>query len=442
MPLKRTSTQLENMASDLLTTAHSLLTSPTHTRQLTLLLLPLEALLCALIIAFIPFTEIDFQTYLIQASHFISGERSYSKLVGPSGPCVYPALHVYIYSAFYYITNKGNNVVLAQILFAGLYLATLALVFACYRRVGAPPYLFVLLVLSKRMHSIFLLRLFNDCFASFLLWASIYLFLRRKFEVGVLVWGFALAVKMTALVAVPGLLFVVLQGAGAADALFGVVATFMAQCAMAFPFLNDEVGFEYLWRAFDLGRVFLYKWTVNWRFVGEDVFSSTAFAISLLVIHVSLLAVFIQTKWIQPSGFASIGQFVKKYTWSMTGQEEMAVEKKVTPTYIMDTMLSSIVIGLLCARSLHYQFYAYLGWASPYLLWRAGGGWTWVLINWAVQEYCWLVFPSTDVSSMVVVFELAIQLVSILIAPTIDSNSPAQNEAVEQKPALTKGTAS
>ena len=330
----------------------------------------------------------------------------------------------------------------AQILFAGLYLGTLALVFACYRRVGAPPYLFVLLVGSKRLHSIFLLRLFNDCFATFLLWASMYLFLRRKFEVGVLVCGFALAVKMTALLAVPGLFFVVLQGAGLADTVFAGIVAFMAQCAMAFPFLNDQVGFEYLWRAFDLGRVFLYKWTVNWKFVGEDVFSSKAFAISLLVVHLSLLIVFIQTKWIQPSGCVNIGQFLKKCTWTITGKEEVEVEEKVNSTYIMDTMLSSIVIGLLCARSLHYQFYSYLGWASPYLLWRAGGGWTWVLINWAVQEYSWLVFPSTDVSSMVVVFELAIQLVSILIAPPADHLSPPPNEAIEEKPMLLKGKAS
>jgi alpha-1,3-mannosyltransferase len=91
---------------------------------------------------------------------------------------------------------------------------------------------------------------------------------------------------------------------------------------------------------------------------------------------------------------------------------------------VMDTMLGSMAIGLLCARSLHYQFYAYLGWATPYLLWRSGGGPAWVLINWAAQEYAWLVFPSSDLSSMIVVFELAIQVLSGLIAPPVDHIRP------------------
>lgn len=67
-----------------------------------------------------------------QVAQYVAGERDYTKIKGGTGPLVYPAAHVYTYTGLYYITNEGKNILLAQQLFAGLYLATLALVMACY----------------------------------------------------------------------------------------------------------------------------------------------------------------------------------------------------------------------------------------------------------------------------------------------------------------------
>jgi alpha-1,3-mannosyltransferase len=87
--------------------------------------------------------------------------------------------------------------------------------------------------------------------------------------------------------------------------------------------------------------------------------------------------------------------------------------RRVTAVYVMDTMLGSMVIGLLCARSIHYQFYAYIGWATPYLLWRSGLGPVWVFGNWAMQEFAWLAYPSTSLSSCVVVLQLGLAVASV-----------------------------
>jgi alpha-1,3-mannosyltransferase len=67
-----------------------------------------------------------------QVTQYISGERDYTLIKGGTGPLVYPAAHVYIYTALYYLTN-GGNILYGQIIFTGLYLGTLALVMACYR---------------------------------------------------------------------------------------------------------------------------------------------------------------------------------------------------------------------------------------------------------------------------------------------------------------------
>lgn len=360
---------------------------------------------------------------MAQVRMFLDGERNYAKITGPTGPLVYPALHVYFYTALYYLTDEGTNILKAQIIFAGVYLVTLAMVLACYRRVGAPPWLLVPLALSKRMHSIFLLRLFNDCWASLALWTSIYLLQRRKWEPGAVLWGLGLGVKMTILLAAPAIGVIILQGAGTKNGIFCGLSVLALHILLAIPFSTSGAGTQYLHRAFDLGRQFLFKWTVNWRFIGEEVFLSRQFAVSLLIIHVTLLLLFFRTKWTKPSA-STMSDFVKKYVGRLPESEHMRISKKVSPTFVMDTMLGSMVIGMLCARSLHYQFFAYLGWATPYLLWRAGGGPIWVLVNWAVQEYCWLVYPSTDLSSALVVAEMALQVMCALVAPPVDHISP------------------
>lgn len=69
-----------------------------------------------------------------QVELYIQGERDYGKITGSTGPLVYPAAHVYIYRALYQVTDQGRNILLAQMLFGGLYLGTLAVVMSCYRK--------------------------------------------------------------------------------------------------------------------------------------------------------------------------------------------------------------------------------------------------------------------------------------------------------------------
>ena len=75
-----------------------------------------------------------------QVSHFLDGERDYTLIKGDTGPLVYPAAHVYVYSALYYLTDQGRNTLLAQCLFMVLYLFTLAVVLACYRLARVGPH--------------------------------------------------------------------------------------------------------------------------------------------------------------------------------------------------------------------------------------------------------------------------------------------------------------
>jgi alpha-1,3-mannosyltransferase len=93
-----------------------------------------------------------------------------------------------------------------------------------------------------------------------------------------------------------------------------------------------------------------------------------------------------------------------------------AIAACVDAEYVLTTMLTAMAIGMLCARSLHYQFFAYIAWATPYLLYRAKLHPVVIYGVWAAQEWAWNVYPSTEESSMVVVGCLAVQVLGVLWA--------------------------
>lgn len=394
-------------------------------------LVVLDVLLCAIIIRKVPYTEIDWEAYMQQVSQFVAGERDYTRMEGGTGPLVYPAAHVWIYTALYAFTDGGKNILLAQYIFGGLYIAALVIVMACYWRakVGidtflfpecsnilsdsscaqAPPYIFPLLVCSKRLHSIFLLRCFNDGFAVYYLWLTIFLFQQRYWTLGALVYSVGLGVKMSLLLALPAVGVILLLGRGFRPALRLAFLMVQVQIAMAIPFLAEN-PWGYLARAFEFSRQFLFKWTVNWRFVGEEIFLSRWFALLLLGLHAAVLLAFIANRWLKPArkSIVDIVGPMLFFESPFNGNEELEVSTAATPQYILTTVLMANAVGLLFARSLHYQFYAYLAWSTPYLLWRSGIHPILQYALFAVQEWAWNVYPSTPFSSSVVVGMLAL----------------------------------
>ncbi|KAH8911181.1 ALG3-domain-containing protein [Coniochaeta sp. PMI_546] len=367
-----------------------------------------DVLLCLVIIRKVPYTEIDWEAYMQQVSQFVAGERDYTKIEGGTGPLVYPAAHVWIYTALYAFTDHGKNILLAQYIFGGLYIGALVLVMACYWKAKAPPYIFPLLVLSKRLHSIFVLRCFNDGFAVYYLWLAVYLFQQRYWTMGAIVYSLGLGVKMSLLLVLPAVGILLLLGRGFRPAIRLAWLIAQIQLVIALPFLAKN-PWGYLARAFEFSRQFFFKWTVNWRFVGEETFLSRPFSLLLLGLHASVLLAFITCRWLKPTR-KSIMDIVGPMLFfesPFNGNEELAISTSVTPQYILTSVLTANVVGLLFARSLHYQFYAYLAWSTPYLLWRSGIHPILQYVLFFVQEWAWNVYPSTTSSSFVVVSILA-----------------------------------
>ncbi|KAL2914926.1 dolichyl-P-Man:Man(5)GlcNAc(2)-PP-dolichol alpha-1,3-mannosyltransferase [Polyrhizophydium stewartii] len=410
-------------------------------------LLIVESVLTIVIIARVKYTEIDWKTYMTQVSLFVNGELDYANLHGPTGPVVYPAGFVYIYSALYLITGGGEYLFVAQLLFAWLYIATLFVVILIYRRSKIFPFWAIaLLMFSRRNHSIYVLRLFNDPVAMFFMFCSILALTKRKYENASVFFSLALSVKMNILLFAPGYAWVYLRNTGIVRSMLNAGIVAAIQVALAAPFLYASPE-AYVSRAFDFGRQFLHEWTVNWRFVPEDVFLMREFALALLVLHVIVLVVFAATVWRRhvPRHFHAPHQYFKfldrfaqffnelrddigiKYK-----RPEDAPDDVVSPDDTLLILFSSNLIGITFARSLHYQFYSWYFFTLPYLLWRTDLPLRAKLALFALIEFCWNIYPSTMASSGMLLLCHLILLVALIVGhPIRDGRKKIEKEASE-----------
>ncbi|KAI0673069.1 mannosyltransferase [Trametes maxima] len=371
-----------------------LLTDPRYFTTLAALVVLGDAVLTQLIIRFVSYTEIDWETYMYQLELYLKGERDYALISGPTGPIVYPAGHIYVHHFLYTLTDYGRNLWKAQEVYAGLYLASLALTAAIYKQAGGVPnWVLLLLPLSKRLHSIYVLRLFNDCWAVVAAQAAILAFARSWDALGIVLLSCALSVKMSVLLYIPGLLVVLFRRRGLLSTVLHMLALGLTQLLIGAPFLL-HYPWSYLKNSYEFSRVFLFKWTVNWRFLDEELFHSPGWAKALLLGHVSTLVLFGLFKWCQSDG--GVWQVLYK---GLQRPTQAPSSTPLTADYVTTLLFTSNLIGILFARSLHYQFYSWYATQVPFLAWRTRYPIPVRLVLLLAIEYAWNVYPSTSLSS-------------------------------------------
>lgn len=222
-----------------------------------------------------------------------SGPPRTHALSGDTGPLVYPAGFVYIYSILYYVTMRGANIRLAQYFFVAIYLVQLALVLRLYSKSRKiPPYVIVLTTFtSYRIHSIYVLRLFNDPVAILFLYAALNLYMDGKWSWGSVCLSLGVSVKMNVLLFAPAIFLLFITSLGVWGTIKQLIICGTLQLILGAPFLLTH-PLQYLKGSFDLSRVFDHKWTVNYRFLSIDLFEDRRFHLVLLGLHVLLLAGF------------------------------------------------------------------------------------------------------------------------------------------------------
>ena len=311
-----------------------------------------EAALSALVVLRVPYTKIDWDAYMQQVAAFRAGERDYAAIRGDTGPLVYPGGFLYAFAGIRAAT--GGDVFRGQLVFVGLYLATVAAALAIHWRAGrVPVWALGLLCLSKRIHSIYMLRLFNDGVATLLAHLAVLALMGSRWRLGLLVFSAAVSVKMNVLLMAPPLLLLLLKSGGARTAAeaIGVAAAF--QLAVGAPFLA-VAPWAYVRKSFELSRVFMWKWSVNLKFLPEAVFVSKPLAAALLALHLGLLGAFGRRRWRRLEG---------------RGPMPNGREQRLAPAAVAEWLFVGNFIGVACARTLHFQFYSWYFFQLPFLLW-------------------------------------------------------------------------
>ncbi|GAA5804196.1 hypothetical protein HPULCUR_009683 [Helicostylum pulchrum] len=404
---------------DIIKVPYQLLCDPDYFWYLATMLLFGEVVLNTLIIHKVSYTEIDWVAYMQEVEGFIHGERDYLKLKGDTGPLVYPAGFVYVYSFLYYLTDKGQNIRVAQYFFEGLYLVSQLIVCGIYHQSKkVPPYIIILLSCSKRFHSIFVLRCFNDPVAMVFLFGCILAMTYRRWTLSSVLFSLALSIKMNVLLFFPAFGIILWQVLGAYKTCLQLSLMVIIQGLLAYPFLSTFPA-SYFQKAFEFNRVFDYTWTVNWRMMQEETFVSSWFANQLLFGHALTLLMFIVFIWCEPKG-----GLIHVFKQGFSRHNRISVSNDD----IILMMFTSNFIGIFFARSLHYQFYSWYFQTLPYLLWQC----TWTttqngfkltsrMLIFFTIEGCWLTFPSTSNSS----WTLAACHLMILLG--VFGSSPAPN---------------
>lgn len=441
-----------------------LIVNPAQLTFTALALVVAELIINILVVERVPYTEIDWKAYMQECEGFLNGTLDYSQLRGDTGPLVYPAGFVYIYSFLYFVTGQGENIKLAQYIFIGIYLLQLCLVLRIYIKTKkVPPYVLVITILtSYRIHSIYVLRLFNDPIAVLFLYAALNFFVDSKWYLGSIFYSLGVSVKMNILLYAPALFFFYLTNLGFKGTIIQLFICGMIQLVLGLPFLLHS-PIAYLKGSFDLGRVFNHTWTVNYRFLDVEIFENKCFHLTLLAIHVILLIIFIpmcikyfqsycRLKYVQKQVQPQIDaknlenkrqsklkkEMKKKLNKKNEEQENLTKEqedflnsfegmlqkssqkggKKAVkrpldqdkdPHYSINfDILSQLFIlpmfivnfiGVMCSRSLHYQFYSWYFHSLPYLLWSNNYSVIFRFLLLALIEMCWNTYPSTYLTS-------------------------------------------
>lgn len=238
-----------------------------------------------------------------------------------------------------------------------------------------PLLAYVLVTGSRRLHSIFVLRMFNDCITMPIMHLCIYAALMEQWTLSSVMFGLALTTKMNVLLFYPALLMLQMARIPRRSLVLNQAAILMIQTVVAIPFLRVNPK-GYLSLAYNVNREFQWVWTVNWRFLGQGIFM-----------------------FLQRSKLLLIIMTISYLVWIGHRRRLFA---QASPADVAALFFESNLIGIILSKSLHYQFLAWYSLSIPLLLLRNP------TMHWGVAigamvaiELCWNVYPSTPISSMV-----------------------------------------
>ena len=254
---------------------------------LAILLVFGEYVLCTLIIHKIPYTEIDWRAYMQEVEGpFVHNDWNYTNLGGRYRPaCV--SCGVCLYLRRYetcgrlescYGRNKPREGPVGDYdrpVDIQIYIYSKPSACSCHVWSSAPEkYATMGMYFDMPVKTntfIFVLRLFNDGIAMGFLYAALLLFTKQRWTLGCILFSIAFSVKMNIILFAPALFLLLLKATGIVGTVMNIVLCAVIQVLLGLPFMMEDF-WGYINGSFELGRVFKFKWTVNWKFYQKKFF--------------------------------------------------------------------------------------------------------------------------------------------------------------------------
>ena len=301
-----------------------------------------------------------------QVEKFKDGELNYGKIEGKTGPIAYPAGFLYIFTLIKKITD--GKIWPTQIFFGIVFLLNFLIMQKIFEKSKIPFIYRLMVVFSKRIHSIYILRLFNDPIAMLFAHISILIMISDKSRlmrfVSSVMMSVAISVKMNVLLFLPGVLFLYRHSLWRLVEFASIIGSI--QFLFSLPFILQDYK-SYIGRSFNFGKEFVYIESLNWRFLPKHVFESKLFANALLIAHIIVLLYFSIRKW-------------KKYT-------------------VLEILCLSNFIGIVFSRALHFQFYSWYIYTIPIILNMINMPHIFGVVLFGLIEICWNIYRTTPISS-------------------------------------------
>lgn len=248
---------------------------------------------------------------------------------------------------------------------------------------------------SYRVHSIYVLRLFNDPIAILFAYMSFYALIRKKYTISAILFSFAISIKMNILLFAPAYALIYYENLGLIRSVKYGGLSAITQVLLASPFLLTD-PYAYIKRAFNFGRIFLHQWTVNWRFLDEETFTSNAFFKALIIGHLVILLLMFWSRWLNAITMNRISLSVRR-------------DDPILTLFIAN------LVGIAFCRSLHYQFYIWYYHSLPMLLWATNFSVVIKILILGCIEYSWNEYPSTKFSSLLLHASHLVVIIGLLL---------------------------
>ena len=319
------------------------------------------------------FRDVDFTSYTEQSAQYLEGERDLSKILGKNGPWLYPALHIYLFALVYKLVGVSENIKYAQIFMLLVHVVTciftVKIYSAAFGKKSKYKWLAAICWLGTKVIVNSVRIWYAESINVMFIYIGIYMFQKQSSLLGSLFISIAMGFKMSVLLYVPGVYYLVSKSHNIFIGTFCIIVILLMQEAWALPF-TANYGNEYRANAFKFDRNFSINGSINYHWLlYSPWFHSKLFKRSLLVCHLCFLLFVLFRRWLpllDKQQRFKISSILKHL--GLCPPNPWMKFKPQEQYFVAEVLFIWNFIGWAWSRTLHQQFLVWYWFSIPLIM--------------------------------------------------------------------------